>query len=74
MIEIVYKCNGEEFKENDLIQVIRKDPFNEERTMITGRVTKSLINTELVLDVSSRYHAETITINIDEVVKVDKIK
>lgn len=74
MIEIVYKCNGEEFKEDDLIQVIRKDPFNEERTMITGRVTKSLLNTELVLDVSSRYHAETITINIDEVVKVNKIK
>ena len=42
--------------------------------MITGRVVKSLLNTELVLDVSTRYHSETITLNIDEVIKVNKIK
>ena len=74
MIEIVYRCNGEEFKEDDLIQVIRRNPFSEERTEVTGRVIKSLINTELVLDVSSKYHAENITINMDEIVKVNKIK
>ena len=74
MIEIIYKMNGEEFKEDDLIQVIKRDPFTEERTEIIGRVIKSLINTELVLDVSSKYHAETITLNIDEIVKVNKIK
>ena len=74
MIEIVYKMDGEEFKEDDLIQVIKRDPFTEERTMITGRVVKSLINTELVLDVSRRYYSETITLNIDEIVKVNKIK
>lgn len=74
MIEIVYRCNGEEFKEDDLIQVIKRDVFTEERTEITGRVVKSLLNTELVLDVSSKYHAENITINIDEIVKVNKIK
>ena len=72
MIEIIYRCNGEEFKEDDLIQVIKRDPFTEERTMITGRVVKSLINTELVLDISSRYHSETITLNIDEIVKIIK--
>ena len=74
MIEIVYRCNGEEFKEDDLIQVIKRNPFTEERTMITGRVIKSLINTELVLDISTRYNAKTITLNIDEIVKVNKIK
>lgn len=74
MIEIIYRCNGEEFKEDDLIQVIKRNPFTEERTMITGRVVKSLLNTELVLDISSRYHSETITLNIDEIVKVNKIK
>ena len=74
MIEIIYRCNGEEFKEDDLIQVIKRNPFTEERTMITGRVTKSLLNTELVLDISSRYHSETITLNIDEIIKVNKIK
>ena len=74
MIEIIYRCNGEEFKEDDLIQVIRKDPFTGEKTMVTGRVIKSLINTELVLDISSRYHSETITLNIDEIIKVNKIK
>ena len=74
MIELVYRCNGEEFKEDDLIQVIRRNPFSEERTEVTGRVIKSLINTELVLDVSSKYHAENITINMDEIVKVNKIK
>ena len=74
MIEIIYRCNGEEFKEDDLIQVIKRNPFTEERTMITGRVIKSLINTELVLDISSRYHSETITLNIDEIIKVNKIK
>ena len=74
MIEIIYRCNGEEFKEDDLIQVIKRDPFTEERTMITGRVVKSLLNTELVLDISSRYHSETITLNIDEIIKVNKIK
>ena len=31
MIEIIYRCNGEEFKEDDLIQVIKRDPFNEEK-------------------------------------------
>ena len=74
MIEIVYKMNGEEFKEDDLIQVIRRNPFSEERTEVTGRVVKSLLNTELVLDISSRYHSETITLNIDEIIKVNKIK
>ena len=74
MIEIVYKMDGEEFKEDDLIQVIKRDPFTEERTMITGRVVKSLINTELVLDISTRYNAKTITISMDEIVKINKIK
>ena len=74
MIEIIYRCNGEEFKEDDLIQVIRKDPFTGEKTMVTGRVTKSLLNTELVLDVSRRYYAESITISMDEIVKINKIK
>ena len=72
MIELVYRFDGEEFKEDDLIQVIKRDPFTEERTMITGRVVKSLINTELVLDVSRRYYSETITLNIDEIVKIIK--
>ena len=74
MIEIIYRIDGEEFKEDDLIQVIKRNPFTEERTMITGRVIKSLINTELVLDISTRYNAKTITLNIDEIVKVNKIK
>ena len=74
MIELVYRFDGEEFKEDDLIQVIRKDPFTGEKTMVTGRVTKSLLNTELVLDVSRKYHAENITINMDEIVKINKIK
>ena len=74
MIEIIYRCNGEEFKEDDLIQVIKRDVFTEERSEIIGRVTKSLLNTELVLDVSRRYYSETITLNIDEIIKVNKIK
>ena len=74
IIEIVYRVNGIEFKEDDLIQVIKRDPFTEEKTMVTGRVTKSLLNTELVLDVSRRYYSETITLNIDEIVNVNKIK
>ena len=74
MIEIIYRCNGEEFKEDDLIQVIKRDPFTEEKIMIVGRVIKSLLNTELVLDVSSKYHAETITISMDEIIRINKIK
>ena len=74
MRELVYRFDGEEFKEDDLIQVMRKDTFTGEKTMVTGRVTKSLLNTELVLDVSRRYYSETITLNIDEIVKVNKIK
>ena len=74
MIELVYRFDGEEFKEDDLIQVIKRDPFTEERTEIIGRVIKSLINTELVLDISTRYNAKTITISMDEIVKVNKIK
>ena len=74
MIEIIYRCNGEEFKEDDLIQVIKRDPFTGEKTEIIGRVVKSLLNSELVLDISRRYYSETITLNIDEIVKVNKIK
>ena len=74
MIELVYRFDGEEFKEDDLIQVIRKHPFTGEKSEIIGRVIKSLLNTELVLDISSRYHSETITLNIDEIIKVNKIK
>ena len=66
--------NGEEFKEDDLIQVIRKDTFSGEKSEIIGRVVKSLLTTELVLDISRRYYSETITLNIDEIVKVNKIK
>ena len=74
MIELVYRFDGEEFKEDDLIQVIRKDPFTEERSEITGRMIKSLFNNEIKLDVSRRYNSEIITINIDEIVKINKIK
>ena len=74
MIEIIYRIDGEEFKEDDLIQVIKRNPFTEEKSEIIGRVTKSLLNTELVLDISSRYHSETITINMDEIIKINKIK
>ena len=73
MMEIIYRFDGEEFKEDDLIQVIRRNPFSEEKSEIVGRVVKSLLTTELVLDVSRRYYSETITLNIDEIVKVDKI-
>ena len=72
MIELVYRFDGEEFKEDDLIPVIKRDPFSEERTEIVGRVVKSLLTTELVLDVSRRYYSETITLNIDEIVKIIK--
>ena len=74
MMEIIYRFDGEEFKEDDLIQVIKRDPFTEERTEIIGRVVKSLLTTELVLDVSTRYNAKTITISMDEIVKINKIK
>ena len=74
MIEIVYKMNGEEFKENDLIQVIKRDVFTEERTEVIGRMVKSLLTSELVLDVSTRYNSEIITISMDEIVKINKIK
>ena len=73
MIEIVYKMDGEEFKEDDLIQVIKRDVFTEEKSEVIGRVVKSLLNTELVLDISTKYNAKTITISIDEIVKVNKI-
>ena len=73
-MEIIYRFDGEEFKEDDLIQVIRRNPFSEDKSEIVGRVVKSLLTTELVLDVSRRYYSETITLNIDEIVKVNKIK
>ena len=74
MIEIVYKFNGEEFKEDDLIQVIRQDTFTGERSEITGRMIKSLFNNEIKLDISTRYNSEIITININEIIKINKIQ
>ena len=74
MMEIIYRFDGEEFKEDDLIQVIKRDPFTEERTEIIGRVIKSLLNTELVLDVSTKYNSKIINISMDEIVKINKIK
>ena len=74
MIEIVYKFNGEEFKEDDLIQVIRQDMFTGEKIEVVGRVIKSVLNTEITLDISTRYNAETIDININEIVKINKIQ
>ena len=74
MIEIVYKFNGEEFKEDDLIQVIRQDMFTGEKIEVVGRVIKSVLNTEITLDTSIRYHAETIAINLKEILKINKIQ
>ena len=74
MIEIVYKFNGEEFKEDDLIQVIRQDTFTGERSEITGRMIKSLFNNKIKLDISTRYNSEIITININEIIKINKIQ
>ena len=51
MIELVYRFDGEEFKEDDLIQVIKRNPFTEEKSESIGRVNKSLLNTEVVLDI-----------------------
>ena len=74
MIEIVYKFNGEEFKEDDLIQVIRQDMFTGEKIEVVGRVIKSVLNTEITLDTSTRYHAEPIAINLKEILKINKIQ
>ena len=74
MIEIVYKFNGEEFKEDDLIQVIRQDMFTGEKIEVVGRVIKSVLNNEIKLDTSTRYHSSTIDININEIVKINKIQ
>ena len=74
MIEIVYKFNGEEFKEDDLIQVIRQDMFTGEKSEVTGRMIKSLFNNEIKLDISTRYNSEIITINMNEIIKVNKIQ
>ena len=74
MIEIVYKFNGEEFKEDDLIQVIRQDMFTGEKIEVVGRVIKSVLNTEITLDTSTRYHAGTIAINLKEILKINKIQ
>ena len=74
MIEIVYKFNGEEFKEDDLIQVIRQDMFTGEKIEVVGRVIKSLLNNEIKLDVSRRYNSEIITISMDEIFKINKIQ
>ena len=74
MIEIVYKFNGEEFKEDDLIQVIRQDMFTGEKIEVVGRVIKSVLNNEIKLDTSTRYHSSTIDININEIIKINKIQ
>ena len=74
MMEIIYRFDGEEFKEDDLIQVIKRDIFTEEKNEIVGRVVKSLLTTELVLDVSTKYNSEIISISMDEIVKINKIK
>ena len=74
MIEIVYKFNGEEFKEDDLIQVIRQDMFTGEKIEVVGRVIKSLLNNEIKLDTSTRYHSSTIAINLKEILKINKIQ
>ena len=36
MMEIIYRFDGEEFKEDDLIQVIKRDVFTEEKNEIVG--------------------------------------
>ena len=74
MMEIIYRFDGEEFKEDDLIQIIKRDVFTEEKNEIVGRVVKSLLTTELVLDVSTKYNSEIISISMDEIVKINKIK
>ena len=74
MIEIVYRTKEGEFKEDDLIQVIRVDPFTGEKIEVVGRVIKSVLNTEITLDTSTRYHAETIAINLKEILKINKIQ
>ena len=74
MIEIVYRTKEGEFKEDDLIQVIRKDLFTGERSEITGRMIKSLFNNEIKLDVSRRYNSEIITISMDQIFKINKIQ
>ena len=48
MMEIIYRFDGEEFKEDDLIQIIKRDVFTEEKNEIVGRVVKSLLTTEVV--------------------------
>ena len=74
MIEIVYRTKEGEFKEDDLIQVIRVDPFTGEKIEVVGRVIKSLLNNEIKLDVSRRYNSEIITINMNEIFKINKIQ
>ena len=74
MMEIIYRFDGEECKEDDLIQIIKRDVFTEEKNEIVGRVVKSLLTTELVLDVSTKYNSKIINISMDEIVKINKIK
>ena len=48
--------------------------FTGEKIEVVGRVIKSVLNTEITLDTSTRYHAETIAINLKEILKINKIQ
>ena len=46
MIELVYRFDGEEFKEDDLIQVIREHPFTGETLRL---ITVAVISLPYIL-------------------------
>ena len=74
MVEIVYKLNDEYFTVGDIVQVFVKNPFNDEDIReVTGRLVRSLLNTEIQLDVSTRYNSKMEEIDIKDIVKINKI-
>ena len=73
MIELCYKVNDQLFRENELIAVRWKNPFNDEVIDYVGRIVRSTLADEIRLDISSRYNANVIDIRLDEIININEV-
>lgn len=73
MLRLIYKSDKEEFEVGDLVLVTRKHPFTDEETIYQGRILKSILSSELELDISERYKANKVSVNMDEIVNINKV-
>ncbi len=73
-IKLLYEFQDNIFKIGDVCKVKFKNKFNDDAYTYTGRILFPTVASDLEMDVSSEYHSQLVTIDLDDILEWELIR